>query len=597
MGGLITVKKSRKFSYQDLKISVKLSIMYLVFLVISLIISFAIYTQISNQIIERKNEELSLQFLYSLKSNIYGMLESTGFNSRIIMANTDVQSILENENSVYLSESQRIVSKYLVSLMDSLPNIKSIYIFDYYTNRYGVDKNYLKKLQLNDIKQADWFEKVQSQEGYYILELNADRIFQNHEEENTVSLLRIINNTVTMEPIGVLMVNISESAFINTYKEIVNTYGTNVMILDNKNTVISVDGVLPKEVILDRFGLLDRENDSMVIEFEGKKYLCSYMSLPEYDWKIMIGIPLNQLKAEQGLYKIIFIIIMIFSGIFLLISVMIMSKTITNPIKILVDSMKQMESGQFIKVDMNTGNDEIGQLKENYNNMVDEIEKLIDRIYKEQKFKRKAELKVLQEQIKPHFLYNTIDTMKYLALTGETEDLYDALEAFGGYYRTSLSKGSEMITVESEINLIKDYLYLQKMRYGDIFRTVFEIDPLTLSYKTLKLIIQPLVENSIYHGIKPKIEKGLITIKTKLKGDCMIFEVEDDGVGMTSEELADISGENLDKNAKSFGLRGTFKRLSIYYERKDLCKIESEKGKGTKITIRIPITEGRDQVD
>ena len=160
-----------------------------------------------------------------------------------------------------------------------------------------------------------------------------------------------------------------------------------------------------------------------------------------------MSMPLKEVEMEP--YQDIIIVVIILCSIFIVLSIIVMNRVITKPIEKLVSSMKQMESGHFVKVAMETSNDEIGQLKQHYNDMVDEIEKLFNQIYEQERFKRKAELKILQEQIKPHFLYNTIDAMRYLAYAGDMEKLCTALESFGNYYRnTSCERLSMFATNE-----------------------------------------------------------------------------------------------------------------------------------------------------
>ncbi len=586
------IKNLCKLVYTNLNISAKMTILYLAFLILSLIISSAVYYRLSYQLTLQKSRDLSMQTLYSLKSNIYTMLDNTSFNSRIIMGNMDIQDILTYKELANTQESQRKLTNYLVTLMDSAPYIKSVYIFDNFDTRYGSDKKYLKSLKIQNIKNAYWYKDVEKEQGYYIVRLNADSVFNIYSSEKTVSLLRIINNNITMKPIGLLMVNLSEDGFQSCYNEIVQKYGTRIVILDENNRIISTNDDLDQE---EYRNLLDsqvyKETNSSIFDHNDKPYLYSTMFLERYGWKMIIGIPLEQLQAEGSLYRMASLLIIILNGVLLCIGIIFVSRLITSPIHRLLKSMKAVESGQFDIVEMETGNDEIGKLKNGYNLMVIEIKNLIGRIVTEQKTKRKAELNVLQEQIKPHFLYNTLDAMGYLALARKNGELYDALEALGSYYRKCLSKGSEIITVEDELEIVRDYIHLQLLRYGDIFSVHYDIDDEILRYSTVKLILQPLVENSIYHGIKPKGEHGDIRISAKLQDGYVIFTVEDNGMGMTEEELEQLNNNALDNNLNSFGLRGTIQRVKIYYEREDLYIIESTYKQGTKITLRIPVSQ------
>lgn len=219
-------------------------------------------------------------------------------------------------------------------------------------------------------------------------------------------------------------------------------------------------------------------------------------------------------------------------------------------------------------------------------------------VYEEERIKRKTELNVLQEQMKPHFLYNTIDAMGYLALSGKNEELYDALEAFGSYYRTLLSKGREIITVREEMQMVKDYLELQKIRHGDSLRYVLKIDQTIWGRSILKMILQPLVENSVNHGIRQKGTYGCVCVTGYEKNGYLFFCVEDDGVGMSKEKVAELTGESLDINEKSFGLRGTIERMKIFYDTDIEYEIKSAERKGTAIFIKIPVYfEGEEEHD
>jgi two-component system sensor histidine kinase YesM len=274
------------------------------------------------------------------------------------------------------------------------------------------------------------------------------------------------------------------------------------------------------------------------------------------------------------------------------------SRIITIPIKKLLKSMKGVQKGEFKEVDIHAGSNEIGQLRDGYNIMIYEIQQLIDRVITEQKIKRKAELNVLQAQIKPHFLYNTLESINSLILMEETEAACNVVDALGSYYRLSLSKGKEVITIKEEIEIVKNYLDIQQIRYADLFSVNYKLDERAESFKILKLVLQPLVENAIYHGIRVKGERGIITIETKYIKDYIQITVEDDGVGMFEEDIRRIMDNSAYKGVAGFGLRGTIERLRIFYGVYDCFRIESVIGLGTKITISVPIKdlngEGKD---
>ena len=232
---------------------------------------------------------------------------------------------------------------------------------------------------------------------------------------------------------------------------------------------------------------------------------------------------------------------------------------------------------------------EVEQLKVVYNEMTEVINDLVRKVTEDEKFKRKVELKILYEQIKPHFLYNTIDALTYLALTGQNEELCNSLEAFGGFYRNLLSKGRDVIPVKNEIEMIKDYLDLQKLRYGNEISYEIWVDEEISNFKVLKMILQPFVENSIIHGIHPKGQAGIVIVKGERKGNFLYFSISDDGVGMNQDTIAQLLG-GIRENRKSFGVRGTIERMCIFYEMDIPYGINSSSS-GTEIWFRLPVIE------
>ena len=236
-------------------------------------------------------------------------------------------------------------------------------------------------------------------------------------------------------------------------------------------------------------------------------------------------------------------------------------------------------------------NDEIGELGESFNQMLAEIRRLMEQSVQEQKKLRRAEMKALQEQIKPHFIYNTLDLIIGLLETKQNEDVINMVEALGAFFRTSLSHGQEQITIREEVEHIRNYLYIQRYRHGDKYDYRIEVDEGILERKTIKLILQPLVENAIYHGVR-NLERpgGLITIRGHIYEGQVYLEVSDNGLGMTTEIVADINRcfliETKSEGKKRyFGLRNVNERIVLAFGREYGLTVESS-AEGTKVTIR-----------
>ncbi|MCD1653368.1 histidine kinase [Treponema zuelzerae] len=236
---------------------------------------------------------------------------------------------------------------------------------------------------------------------------------------------------------------------------------------------------------------------------------------------------------------------------------------------------------------------ELDELTDSLNTMAEKLIKLIDQNVQKQRNLQKAEMKALQAQIAPHFMYNTLGTILSLAEDGQTENVVTTTLALSSFFRLSLNKGRDWVTVAEEKAHVENYLAIQKMRYGAILEYDFDFSPEILKESMLKLLLQPLVENAIYHGIKKTRRRGHIAVKGTAEGDSMIFTVQDNGLGMTPEELEKLQANLLNYDVSSpgsgFGLYNVYKRIELYYETGDGLTVESEYDKGCTITLRLPI--------
>ncbi len=582
----------QQIKFSNFKIRTKITLFYLFLLIFSISISNFLHQKIYASITSNKVSDVSFQMLHLIDQNFNSIIDIVNGQSKVILANSDVQELLIDPNKVNEADFVRRLNTSLYSYMQVTPVFTGIYLFDFNGFQYSLDKTQLKTLNIRYINQAEWFPQAMKLKGAYLLQYNAGGIFwQQPAENNYMSLIRIVNDLETQKPIGALVINTPEKILINSFREVSNKYNTEIAVFDEYNQGIVSYNNLQKidlPMILQKFE--GKAMGSMTQRLNNQNYLISYLRVERCNWKIVSFMSFLELSKELKIFNLITLILLLINSLLLFGGSIFISRMITIPVNKLLRSMKKVEIGEFEKVSL-TGTDEIGQLQIGYNMMIEEIRKLIKRVIEEQKIKRKAELDVLQAQIKPHFLYNTFDAISSLALAGRNEDVYIIMKALGSYYRASLSKGNEVISIAEEVELVKNYLTIQQFRYGDLFTIEYNLNPAAGKYKILKLILQPLVENSIYHGIKPKGEKGLIKIETRLVENKIILSVEDDGVGMSEAKLKQITAESIPKEAIGFGLRGTIERLRIFYGTEFNYQIETQMGHGLKIIINIPCKE------
>ena len=307
----------------------------------------------------------------------------------------------------------------------------------------------------------------------------------------------------------------------------------------------------------------------------------------------------QSLRNTSIILTTIQIIITILAIIISINSFITVSAAIQKPISDMEKLSTKVSNGDLTaRIDIPHVN-ELNTLAENLNTMAGQIDLLIQKNMEEQKNFQKAEMKALQAQITPHFLYNTLDTIVWLAEEEHTEEVVRITKAFSDFLRISLSRGHEWITISQELEHIKNYLTIQKIRYADILNYSIDADEALMDVKMIKLVLQPLIENAIYHGIKNKRGRGKLKVSVHFTNDSrtfVCFTVEDNGAGFTEERLGQVRNElrtgaqDSEKLSSVYGLYNVNKKLKLYYGEKTAgLIIESEAGKGSKISFTIPV--------
>lgn len=271
-------------------------------------------------------------------------------------------------------------------------------------------------------------------------------------------------------------------------------------------------------------------------------------------------------------------------------AVMIVSGII-QPISQLNQATEKIAQGDFNARAQVDSDDEVAELAVSFNKMAGSMQSLIDKVKEDERKMRKADLRLLQEQIQPHFLYNTLDTIVWLIESNEPDEAVTMVVTLSDFFREILSKGKEFISIKEEEKHISSYLQIQEMRYRDILEYDIQLDQVIYKYQILKLTLQPVVENALYHGIKYKRAKGCIHIHGEKEGDIIRLTVRDDGVGMDEEELEQLR-QQIEKpcqeTERGFGLANVNERIHMYFGPEYGMKIQSQKGKGTTVEIVIP---------
>lgn len=424
-----------------------------------------------------------------------------------------------------------------------------------------------------------------------------------------VSLSRLITDAVTGRADGVVLVDLNYARISDLCKNISLGKRGYIFIVDGSGELV----YHPQQQLI--YSKLKSENIDEILTLsegvyepvgeEGKIYTirtCRYA-----DWRVVGVTYTDELSVNTPYMQRNFSAAGVLFILFATLTAYYIAHRISKPIKDLQKSMSEFERGNFdAKVEIKS-RDEVGELAKRYNIMTDRLKELMEQNALEHELKRKNELKVLQSQINPHFLYNTLDSIIWMAENGQTQDVILMTSSLAKLFRISISKGQELITVENELLYIKSYLTIQERRYKDKFTYVFDVDSSLLPTFMLKLLLQPLVENAIYHGIKNIEGKGTIRITGRRDGTKAYLRVEDDGAGMSAEELknvneilsggADAAGIAEDTGQVAgktggVGIMNVNQRLKLYFGDEYGLRFESEYEKGTVATIVMPVLWG-----
>ena len=562
---------------------------YILLFLLVFIICGGLYIVTARRLVE-SSEDKSLDYsLQMVEGNMESLLKNINDDSKIIAYNEVVQNTLQMEMPLDY-ESRANLQDAINLIAACCEGISSIYLFDNegeaYTagNVYEVEeiRSYLKETSMY---QSELKKSGGSSKDSFVFS------YQTYLDENRqiISFIRKIRNLDTMEDMGILAINIPATRILETFSQISLQNNMEIAVLDQDKNIIaaSSEGDWLKEMS-EKEKLKTGTEAFKVVLNDGKRYRIGKVESESQDWSVVAALPRSETLAAMQAYAL-FSVICILAGMGMCVfGASQITRRINRPLKNMLSSMEQVKEGRLERVVVIETNAEIDELQKHYNQMLDETEQLMTQKVEEQRMRRKYELSLLQAQIKPHFLYNTFDSVCALAMMGETKAVYTMMQALGQYYRKSLHKGQQIIPVKEEIEIVENYLIIQSFRYDDVFEVEYDIDDSVKDCKTVKLILQPLVENAIYHGFRENDLQGTITIRAKDDGDYIKFQVEDDGIGMEKEKLDRILYHTEDSPEKRFGLFGTIQRIQLYYQQENLVQIDSEVGKGTVITVRIP---------
>lgn len=565
---------------------IKLAIIAIILITFPIIAISVTYSRTVKNIIKNKYTETAIQSVYETGEKINFILKDIEEFSTVIISNENFLDMLNNSiNSSTYEFNNKLRS--FITLRNDIEAIDLIVDDEYYS--IGVKKTSKEQIYYNKLVNS-------TGEPIWIQTKNKEiEILSGKFRKFYFTLARKIIDFNTLENYGYLMIDLEEGILKQAYTSLLDDDNAEIFICDKYGKIISHhdNNKIGESIIFEPYAntILEDENGHDYVQYETDiDKVAIYSTIDSNGWKVIKTISTNYLYEEINRIQKYFIIGGVIYGFVIILFMILFSIRYTEPMINMMGVIKQVEQGDLTVRTEVKSNDEIGQLGDSLNNMIEEIQVLIERLIEEEQSKKELELEALHAQINPHFLYNTLNTIKWMAKIQGDKSVSKAITALIKLLRISINLGKDMISLREEIEYVKNYIVIQKLRFNESINMKYEIDEECLDFTVPKLILQPIVENSIIYGFEDERAELNIDIKVSKNVDNIVIEINDDGPGIETEVLKNILKSISDENKFSkVGLNNVNQRIKLYCGNEYGLEIETELGKGTKVIATLLI--------
>ena len=594
----------KKFNPEAMFLGKFNSIQSVIFAMVSMLLlgAVAIVTVISMNYTRTSvfdNSSLYTQtIIQQMNQNIDSYIDYMENISYLVSSNEDVQAYLFGDEPD--PESRVRILNQFKTILDSRSDILNLGIIGENGRMLINDALRLTNPDL-DIHTQEWYTNaLNGSASSYLSSSHVQHIISG-ERPWVITLSRGIRNKsseVGNQKEGVFFIDLNYSAISELCNQSMVGNQGYAFILDAEGNIVyhPQQQQLYNELQTENISLImGTDQDTVLFGKGGGEKLYSISRSEKTGWTVVNCVRVEELLRKSNKAQSLYVLVAMGLMIVALFFSRFISRSITQPIQQLCDSMERVQEGDFSVSDIVVeSQNEIGSLTKSFNVMTHRIQELMEQNIREQEAKRKSELKALQSQINPHFLYNTLDSIIWMAEGKKNEEVVLMTASLARLLRQSISNEDEVVSIGQEVEYARGYLTIQRMRYKDKMEFQIEVDPSILHIPLIKLVLQPVIENAIYHGLKYKESKGLLLVKGFMKNDNAVLQVIDNGVGMDEETLAHIyERHKVNYQSNGVGVYNVQKRLQLYYGNEYGITYESKKGEGTTATITIP---GRQEV-
>lgn len=569
---------------------------YFLLVVLIMSICLGVFYQIAMQNTTRIAVESMENIMGKINLDTYNILHEAEEVAYLVAKDSELQKALRDslpDTSQELYRQRMDLNAKLWYIKRYTPNIDGIYVIGENGAQY---RSAFSSMLQKDFRKEEWYRELKETKSSMWSCLGEGSFIIRDLDSYMISLMYPVIDRASYEFMGAVVLDISMENLRQIAQEGLGFDGT-LILLDEGNQVLYTDIdekeniSVPEEVEQWFFGKKIEKPGTAMADLGGKGYLISGMALDIAGWKIVGLIPewviYERLDMTRGMLLAVSLICICLSVV-LAISV---SDGVSRPVRDIRTAMKNMEHGDLAVHVESRRNDEMGALVASFNHMANKLKILVQEQKKAQEKLRRAELKALQAQINPHFLYNTLDSINWMARAGEISQVGEMINSLSIFFRISLSGGKMFITVEEELRHVENYILIQKKRYEKYLDYKIEVPEKLYNCSCLKMILQPLVENAIYHGIKEKGQRGIIRITAEEMGDMLLFYVTDTGKGMSLEKLSELEQmmkKGIEYDSSSYGVINVQQRIQTCYGEQYGLHFQSKMGEGTRVTVVLP---------
>ncbi|MFC5401303.1 cache domain-containing sensor histidine kinase [Cohnella soli] len=591
-------------------LSTKLVLMILLLLVLSITLVSSLYYQLSARMMSEYVRDSTKQSVKQSADYLSVILTVGRDMGQQVFRDAGLQDVIsEEEEAGAVSVDRKFdhkekVNGLLNNLIDTSSFVQSVYLLKEQGSSWGSGLFNVSKVTRYTLKEHAWYVDIMNGRTNELWQpLHYDPFSGGGENNELVlSYIRPLRHLATGKAVGAIVINLDGNLILQAIERIRLGETGRFFIADPSGTIMigsdPSEWGNPVSLPISRLaaGLADTGGGEFEFDLAGVQ---TYVVARQMDngWTVIGSVPVKEviggiqrLQLRIGLYAVLLLVGASLIGIMF-------SRKITSPLKRLMRQMSELERSNFEALTEVRSQDEIGQLSRRFNQMVGQIKRLIEQVNEEETKKREAEIRALRHQINPHFLYNTLASIRWMVKYNRTDEAFKGISALVQLMEASMGKKGAFCSLVEEIELLEKFMIIQQYRYGEQIRMTIECDPSLLELSIPRMLLQPIVENAAFHGIAPKEEGGTIAVAIRREyrdnGDLLVITVQDDGVGMSAETKDCLFASPGERRGQSgIGLHYVKETMQLYYGSASGIEVDSEEGCGTCVRLEFAMKAG-----